>query len=155
MTRGGRVKLVQFVMTVTIIYHAMVLDLPAWAIKAADKYRQNSYGMAARRRMEVSISLCGPNAQGRRSLGVSVSRTSRILEERSKVRWAWLRKTESDKPWALLSMALTTEIRNGRNTLFWQERWILGQRLEDLCPLIYGLIPNRAKKREDGSGGFH
>lgn len=37
---------------------------------------------------------------------------------------------------------------DGRNTLFWQGRWILGQRLEDVAPLIHSMVPKRiANKR--------
>lgn len=37
---------------------------------------------------------------------------------------------------------------DGNNTLFWGDRWILGQRIEDLAPLISTMIPKRiANKR--------
>lgn len=77
-----------------------------------------------------------------------------------RVRWAWLKKTEPGKPRAsftlhmnkcveaLFSMAVTSEVGDGRNTLFWKDRWLLGQRIEDLAPLIFGMVPKRiANKR--------
>jgi hypothetical protein len=39
MTRAGRTVHVQFVLTSTVVYHAMTLDIPSWAIKAIDKIR--------------------------------------------------------------------------------------------------------------------
>lgn len=76
-----------------------------------------------------------------------------------RVRWVWLKKTQPDKPWAsfdlqmngcvnaLFSMAVTTEIGDGRNTLFWKDRWQLGQKVEDLAPLIYSMVPKRIANR--------
>lgn len=77
-----------------------------------------------------------------------------------RVRWLWLKKTEPDKPWAsfslhmsscveaLFSMAVQTEVGDGTNTLFWKDRWLWGQYIEDLAPLIFSMIPKRiANKR--------
>ena len=75
------------------------------------------------------------------------------------MRWLWLQKTEPQKPWAsfqiqvhpsvkaLFSMAVTSEVGNGKNTLFWTDRWLHGQRLDQLVPHLYGAIASRAKKR--------
>uniref|UniRef100_A0A0A8XXX1 Uncharacterized protein n=1 Tax=Arundo donax TaxID=35708 RepID=A0A0A8XXX1_ARUDO len=40
MTRAGRKVQVQFVLTAMLIYLAMALDFPPWAIKAVDKLRR-------------------------------------------------------------------------------------------------------------------
>jgi hypothetical protein len=67
----------------------------------------------------------------------------------------WLQKTQPDKPWALLpiqmcpvvnaffSIAVNTEIGDGSNTLFWKDRWLSGQRIEDLAPTIFKMVPKR------------
>ena len=41
MTRAGRAVQVQFVLTAMLIYLAMAIDVPHWAIKAIDKIRRN------------------------------------------------------------------------------------------------------------------
>jgi hypothetical protein len=41
MTRAGRATQVQYVLTATVIYHAMALDLPLWVHKAIDKIRHS------------------------------------------------------------------------------------------------------------------
>jgi hypothetical protein len=77
-----------------------------------------------------------------------------------RVRWLWLQKTQPDKPWAYLplkmspcvcsffSMAVCTEIGDGSNTLFWKDRWLHGQSVQDLAPKIFCMIPKRiANKR--------
>src|SRR6185369_4503963 len=38
-------------------------------------------------------------------------------------------------------------VGNGRNTLFWTDRWLHGQRLDDLVPNLFGAISSRARKR--------
>lgn len=76
-----------------------------------------------------------------------------------RIRWLWLQKTEPDKPWAFLpiqvlqtikcffDVAVITQIGNGRNTLFWTDRWLQGQSLDKLMPHLFGTVNSRAKKR--------
>ena len=76
-----------------------------------------------------------------------------------RMRWLWLQKTEPDKPWAFFpiqvhpavkaffSIAIKSEVGNGMNTLFWTDRWLHGQRLDQLVPNLFGAISSRAKKR--------
>jgi hypothetical protein len=44
---------------------------------------------------------------------------------------------------ALFSMAMHTEIGDGANTLFRKDRWLSGQRIEDLAPTIVSIVPRR------------
>ncbi|GJN27459.1 hypothetical protein PR202_gb15487 [Eleusine coracana subsp. coracana] len=45
-------------------------------------------------------------------------------------------------------MAVATEVGDGTSTLFWRDRWLMGQRLEDLALLLFSMIPGRiANKR--------
>ena len=74
-----------------------------------------------------------------------------------RARWLWLEKTELDKPWAFLpiqvhqsvksffAVAIISEVGNGRNTLFWTDKWIHGQSLDQLVPHLFGSISNQAK----------
>ena len=76
-----------------------------------------------------------------------------------KLRWLWLQKTELDKPWAFLPVqappqvkaffpiSITSVVGNGKNTLFWTDRWLLGQRLDQTFPHLFGAGAARAKKR--------
>jgi hypothetical protein len=45
-------------------------------------------------------------------------------------------------------ISMASEVGDGRDTLFWQDRWLMGQRLEDLAPLVVAMVPKRvANKR--------
>jgi hypothetical protein len=69
--------------------------------------------------------------------------------------WLWLKKTDPSHPWSTLpiqirinaqaffSVAMQAEVGNGANTLFWQDRWISGQRVVDIAPRLLAAIPNR------------
>jgi hypothetical protein len=43
---------------------------------------------------------------------------------------------------------VVTEIGDVSNTLFWEDRWIAGQRIRDIAPTIVNMVPNKwIKKR--------
>ena len=76
-----------------------------------------------------------------------------------RVRWPWLKKSEPSKPWAtlplhtskevddLLSLATTTEIGDGANTLFWKDRWLSGKSVQSLAPNLFTLVSKRRANR--------
>jgi hypothetical protein len=77
-----------------------------------------------------------------------------------RMRWLWLQKTESGRPWsglsiqipakaqAFFSRVLISEVGDGANTLFWTDRWLHGERISELAPRLFGINPKRlAQKR--------
>jgi hypothetical protein len=49
---------------------------------------------------------------------------------------------------SFFSMAVCTEIGDGSSTLFWKDRWLHGQSVQDLAPKIFCMVPKRiANKR--------
>jgi hypothetical protein len=75
-----------------------------------------------------------------------------------KMRWLWLAKTEPSKPWAFLHIHLSekvrsffsavtyTEIGDGASTLFWQDHWIFGKRIEYFAPRLLVAVPKQYRK---------
>ena len=42
---------------------------------------------------------------------------------------------------------LTSKVGNGANTLFWTDKWIHGQKIADLIPRLFDVIPKRITNR--------
>jgi hypothetical protein len=138
MTRAQRAVHVQFVITATIIYQAMALDLPAWFIKAVDKIRRSYFWRQQGHKRRALPHFLAKVTRAKVLGGLSISHLQ-SLNWVLRVRWLWLKKTDPDKPWAsfhlhsgqisqrLFDMAVATEIGDGTMTLFWLDRWVHGQ----------------------------
>lgn len=55
LTKAGWKVLVQFVLTSMLVYLAMAVDLPPWAIKAVDKIKRVFFGVAGKMRRAVIV----------------------------------------------------------------------------------------------------
>lgn len=49
---------------------------------------------------------------------------------------------------AFFSMTTSTEVGNGKSTLFWTDRWTHDQNMEQSAPHLFKLVSARAKKRK-------
>ena len=160
LTKAGRCVLVQSVLTSMVIYLLLAQDLPAKALEAIDKIRRGflwkgrkdvkgGHCLIAWPKVTRPPDLCGPGISNLQFLGWAL-----------KLRWLWLQKTEPDKPWAFLpvqappqvkaffAISITSMVGNGKNTLFWTDMWLLGQRLDQIFPHQFRAVAARAKKEQ-------
>ena len=75
------------------------------------------------------------------------------------MRWLWLQKTEPDKALggcpnpsapcgqSFLRVAIVSKVSNGKNTIFWTDRWLHGQSLDQLVPTLFGSVNNKTRKK--------
>jgi hypothetical protein len=165
MTREGRAVYVQAVMTTTVIYLPMALDLEPWFLQAVDKLRR---GFLWAGTTEASGGccivawdlVCQPEMLG--GLGFH---NLRLLNTALRTRWLWLEKTDVSKPWsglelvvsrdtrALFKASIAISIGAGTTVKFWVDAWIDGVDVESIAPALIKLVrpsARRARTMADG-----
>ncbi|GJN12908.1 hypothetical protein PR202_ga31233 [Eleusine coracana subsp. coracana] len=147
-------------MTATLIYSLMSIDLPQWALKEVDKHRR---GYLWRGRKEAKGGHClvawGKVTRPKELGGLGIS-DLRNLGIALRARWLSLQNTDPNHPWsmlqiqvpeqvkALFSVAMASDVGDGMETLFWEDRWLHGQRIVDIAPRLHAVVAKRvAKKR--------
>ncbi|WVZ94059.1 hypothetical protein U9M48_040001, partial [Paspalum notatum var. saurae] len=159
LNRAGRLVLVKAVLTATPIYSMIALDLPRWVIKAIDKksrgflwkgqeQAQGGNCLVSWSRVQRPIMFGGLGVHDLERLGWAL-----------RVRWLWLHKTDTARPWADLSLqvpkmartlfdaAVNFIIGNCENTLFWADRWVQGKTIAEIAPNLLVIPPRVVKKR--------
>src|SRR4051812_26171784 len=73
-----------------------------------------------------------------------------------RIRWEWLRRIDPSRPWQGLALNSDPEARvafdslvsivigDGREALFWRDRWILGRGIMDIAPNLSAFVHTRA-----------
>jgi hypothetical protein len=130
LTKSGRKIHVQYVLIGMVIYLAMAVDLPAWALKAIDKIRREFLWRGRKDAKDGHCHVawgivCRPIELG--GLGIS---SIKELAWSLRMRWLWLAKTEPNRSWTSISiqvpkkvkdffsMAMQTDLGNGATTFF-------------------------------------
>jgi hypothetical protein len=152
MTREGRAVYVHAVMTASVIYHLMALDLEPWFLQAVDKLRRGFLwarcGEAHGGCCAVAWDLvCQPKCLG--GLGFH---NPRHLNTALRTRWLWFQKTDPTKTWSGLDLAINDTSRDlfnasmlisvgtGTPLLFWEDAWIGGLTAVSIAPALMQLI---------------
>ena len=90
MTRIGWVVQVQYVLTAMLIYLAMAIDLPPWAIKAIDKIRGGFVCKGCKEAKGGHCLIAWPKVCRANELGGLGISDMKSLSIALRVRWPWL-----------------------------------------------------------------
>ena len=48
---------------------------------------------------------------------------------------------------AFFRVAIVSKVSNGKNTIFWTDRWLHGQSLDQLVPTLFGSVKKQGKRQ--------
>jgi hypothetical protein len=159
LTRAGRLIIVQTVLSSMTIYLMMAMDLPSWVFKAIDKIRRNFLWRGRKEAIGGHCLVAWNKVTRPKEFGGLGILNLYLMSWALRLRWLWLKKTDTGKPWAsfkindhptvkaFFSAAVSSVVGNGKNTLFWTGKWIDGQSLSQLAPHLVKLVSSRAKMR--------
>ncbi|KAM0885371.1 hypothetical protein ACQ4PT_030436 [Festuca glaucescens] len=159
LSREGRLVYVQAVLTSSVIYQLMALDLDPWFIKVVDKLRRGFLwaGSADARGGCCMVAwrlVCQPKSLG--GLGLH---NLRYMNLALQTRWLWLQKTDGAKPWggmdlqvvaesvALFNTSVRIAIGSGETVLFWEDAWINGLTAKAIAPALVDLVRPSVRRR--------
>jgi hypothetical protein len=92
----------------------------------------------------------------------------KLLNLALRCRWSWLQKVDPSKAWAdfniqtpslcsaIVDAATYYELGNGERALFWKDRWLGGEKVEDIAPHVALLVSKRranTRSVKDGLAG--
>jgi hypothetical protein len=89
----------------------------------------------------------------RRDLGGLDILNLEVLSWALQLRWLWMKKTQSDRPWidmeiqvhanvsALFSVSVLSLVGDGKSTNFWIDRWLQGKIIQDLASSLHATVP--------------
>jgi hypothetical protein len=137
----------------------IAVEFPSWAHKAIDKIRRGFLWKGRRDAKGEHCVIAWPKVFRPPELGglVGISNLQQ-LGWALRMRWLWLQKAGPDKPLNFLpvqvhnslksffSVAIISEVGNGSNTLFWTDKWLPGQSLDQLVPPFQLYLQSRKKE---------
>lgn len=156
---------VQAMMTGSVIYQFMAMDLGPWVFQLIDRIR---HGFLCAGKEDTCGGNClvawhrvyQPKALG--SLGFhNLTWLNAVLC----TRWIWIQQTSVCKPWlgldvamsndaqALFGAAIRIDVGKGDKVLFWSDPWVDGKALTTIAPAILALVrsgPKRSRTVQQG-----
>ena len=158
MTLAGRAVLVKSVLTAIPIYILVAIKVPKWFLRAVDKIRRGFLWTGSQRTNGGCCLVAWEKVMRPLDLGGLGIHNLEVLGWALQMRWLWMEKTRPDRPWAglqipvysqtsaMFAIAVESMVGNGRNTLFWTDRWLHGSSLESLAPNVVRCVPFKFRK---------
>jgi len=159
MTLAGRAVLVKSVLTAIPIYILVAIKVPKWFLRAVDKIRRGFLWTGRQRANGGCCLVAWEKVMRPLDLGGLGIHNLEVLGWALQMRWLWMEKTRPDRPWAglqipvysqtsaMFAIAVESMVGNGRNTLFWTDRWLHGSSLESLAPNVVRCVPFKFRKK--------
>ncbi|WVZ55719.1 hypothetical protein U9M48_006344 [Paspalum notatum var. saurae] len=159
LNRARRLVVVKTVFSVIPIHLMTALDLPKWVIKAIDKHRRGFLWSGKEKANGGNCLVSWTNVQRPLQYGGLGIPNLELMGWALRIRWLWLQKIDSDRPWAglpvhvpryaqaLFDAAIEISIGDGENVLFWTDRWLQGNSVAELAPNLALAIPKKVRKR--------
>jgi hypothetical protein len=159
MNMAGRVAWVRFVLSAIPIYVLTAMKVPKWFIKAINKLRR-AFVWRGREKVDGGSCLVAwEKVQKPLEFGGLGILNLELMCWALQIRWLWLQKVDSSRPWqgleisihptaaALFNIAIDSHAGRGNTTLFWTDKWIQGQAIADLAPMVVAAVPRKIQKK--------
>ncbi|KAM0919710.1 hypothetical protein ACQ4PT_008014 [Festuca glaucescens] len=165
LSREGRLVYVHAMMSASVVYQLLALDLDPWFFKAVDKLRRSFLwvGNSEVNGGSCTVSwhlVCQPKALG--GLGLLNLRWMNVT---LRARWIWLLRSDRSKPWsgmdiqvgfesmALFNALVRIVLGNGESILLWEDPWIGGLSMAAITTELLKLVrPTVRKQRTETAG---
>jgi hypothetical protein len=144
--RPGRLILINSVIMPRIIHHLLIVEAPVWLLDEIVKWLRAFFWAGKK---EVNGGQClmswADICQSTQYAGLGI-KDMKLQGLALRVRWEWLARTDSTRPWQGLPMLkdddtrnlfqslAKIEIGNGRSVWFWTDRWIDGRTAAEIAP---------------------
>jgi hypothetical protein len=167
LNKAGRLVLVKVVLTAVPIYHLIALDLPKWVIKAIDKKRRGFLWKGHQQANGGNCLVTWEKVQRPIEYGGLGIHNLELLGCTLKIRWLWAQKTDDERPWAglpiavphkaraLFNVAVNAIVGNGEKILFWTDRWLDGYTMAEIAPNLSKAVPKRTARRRTVAQALH
>ncbi|WVZ50728.1 hypothetical protein U9M48_001955 [Paspalum notatum var. saurae] len=159
LNRAGRLVIVRSVFSTIPIHPLSVLDIPKWVIKAIDKRRRGFLWSGQEKANGGNCPVSWHNVQRPLQYGGLGILNLETMGWALRIRWLWLQKTDSARPWeglpiqvprnaqALFAATLHIKVGNGEDTLFWTDRWLNGSSIAELAPNLVLTVSRKSRKQ--------
>ncbi|WVZ89347.1 hypothetical protein U9M48_035768 [Paspalum notatum var. saurae] len=158
LNRAARLVIVKTVFSAIPIHLLTALDLPKWVIKAIDKHRRGFLWSGKDKANGGNCLVSWENVQRPLQYGGLGILNLELMGWALHIRWLWLQKTDSDRPWAglpvqvsrhaqaLFAAAIQINLGDGEDVLFWTDRWLFGNSVAELAPSLVLAVSKKARK---------
>ncbi|KAM0857846.1 hypothetical protein ACQ4PT_048211 [Festuca glaucescens] len=159
LSKDGRVVFVQVIMTSSLIYPLLALDLDLWVLKFVDKLRRGFLWTGSEDARGGSCLVAWNQVCQPKHLDGLGFHNLKFLNAALRAKWLWAQKAEGDRPWAGLDIAvsplaqaifdssISISVGSGEGLLFWEDPWIGGLTAGCIAPKVLAMVRRCVVKR--------